>query len=96
MASKFASFPFPLGVGTDICRIQRIRRILDKRAGAKFITRILTEEERTAADRIIGPILAEQTTSPDAVSPGGEDQVASAANKSAARFLAGRYVPPIR
>ncbi|RDA95144.1 hypothetical protein CP533_1823 [Ophiocordyceps camponoti-saundersi (nom. inval.)] len=41
--------PFPLlglSIGTDICQITRIRRILTKTYGKRFVDRILTPEEK--------------------------------------------------
>lgn len=34
-----------IGIGTDICKIDRIAKLIDKQ-GEKFIRRILTEDER--------------------------------------------------
>lgn len=42
-------FPFPLNVGTDICRISRVFRILAGRHASRFASRILTPEEIAAA-----------------------------------------------
>lgn len=38
-------FPFPLRIGTDICQIARIQRILHTRAGRRFVERVLAPEE---------------------------------------------------
>ncbi|KAL2880577.1 hypothetical protein SGCOL_003949 [Colletotrichum sp. CLE4] len=41
-------FPFPFKLGTDICQISRIYRILAKDKEARFLRRILTKNERLA------------------------------------------------
>lgn len=46
MASRVLPFPFPLRIGTDICQISRIHRILSGAQGPRFVRRVLTEEER--------------------------------------------------
>jgi phosphopantetheinyl transferase (holo-ACP synthase) len=40
------SFLFALGIGTDICHIPRIRKILVGKAGAQFMKRVLNDNER--------------------------------------------------
>jgi holo-[acyl-carrier protein] synthase len=39
-----------LGIGSDLCNIERIQRSLD-RFGERFIARVFTEAERTRAER---------------------------------------------
>ena len=39
-------FPFALSLGTDICHISRIHKILESSRGARFVQRILNDEER--------------------------------------------------
>ncbi|CZR69735.1 uncharacterized protein PAC_19635 [Phialocephala subalpina] len=39
-------FPLPLAVGTDICSIPRIQKILTGKHGIKFIRKVLRQEER--------------------------------------------------
>ncbi|KAI3399695.1 hypothetical protein diail_6044 [Diaporthe ilicicola] len=39
-------FPFALGLGTDICHVIRIRKILESSRGARFVQRILNAKER--------------------------------------------------
>ncbi len=34
-----------IGVGTDIIEISRVKKLMDQPAGAKFVARVLTEEE---------------------------------------------------
>ncbi|KAK3687364.1 hypothetical protein B0T22DRAFT_439005 [Podospora appendiculata] len=45
MSRRILPFPSPISVGTDICRLERIRTILAGPRGEKFITRILAPEE---------------------------------------------------
>jgi hypothetical protein len=50
-------FPFPLNIGTDICSIPRILKILQGVNGRKFIKRVLSEREREEGiERLDGPI----------------------------------------
>ncbi|ROT40653.1 hypothetical protein SODALDRAFT_321961 [Sodiomyces alkalinus F11] len=58
-------FPFPLNVGTDICRISRIFRVLAGRRATRFVSRILTPEEIAAA-----PIARPPLTLPTALAAG--------------------------
>jgi holo-[acyl-carrier protein] synthase len=39
-------FPFALNLGTDICHVTRIRKILESPRGARFVQRILNDDER--------------------------------------------------
>lgn len=39
-------FPIPMTVGTDICQISRIFRVLASARGPRFVDRILTPGER--------------------------------------------------
>ncbi|KFA62512.1 hypothetical protein S40285_05564 [Stachybotrys chlorohalonatus IBT 40285] len=43
-------FPLPLSVGTDICQISRVFRILDGPRGSRFVNRILSPEEQSRLD----------------------------------------------
>ncbi|PTB80687.1 hypothetical protein M440DRAFT_1325702 [Trichoderma longibrachiatum ATCC 18648] len=44
-------FPFPLNIGTDICRISRIYAILrSPRRGMRFVNRIFSPEEQATKD----------------------------------------------
>lgn len=48
------AFPLPINVGTDICQISRIYRILEGPRAARFVDRILGPHERaTAASRLL-------------------------------------------
>jgi hypothetical protein len=38
-------FPVPLSIGTDICSLVRVRKILEDRLAARFIRRVLAPEE---------------------------------------------------
>lgn len=44
------AFPFPLNVGTDICQISRIYRILSSTRARRFVNRILAPEELACND----------------------------------------------
>lgn len=44
------AFPFPLNVGTDICRISRIYGILKGPRGMRFVNRIFSPEEQARKD----------------------------------------------
>ncbi|RFU77941.1 holo-acyl-carrier- synthase [Trichoderma arundinaceum] len=43
-------FPFPLNIGTDICQISRIYRILRSPRGTRFVNRIFSPEEQARKD----------------------------------------------
>ncbi|KAK0714668.1 4'-phosphopantetheinyl transferase superfamily, partial [Lasiosphaeris hirsuta] len=57
-------FPFPIHIGTDICQISRIHAILSGARGARFIRRVLAEEElarprghvKAVLDGDVGPV----------------------------------------
>ncbi len=59
MASRAIPFPFPLHIGTDVCRIARIHAILRTPRATRFIRRVLNEEEllrpRDAIAKILEP-----------------------------------------
>lgn len=42
------AFPFALGIGTDICKIDRIRRILMTKSARSFTEKLLNSREREA------------------------------------------------
>lgn len=44
--SILRKFPFALNLGTDICHIVRVRNILESSRGARFVQRILNDDER--------------------------------------------------
>lgn len=39
-------FPFALNLGTDICHVTRVRKILESPRASRFVQRILSDEER--------------------------------------------------
>jgi hypothetical protein len=50
-------FPFPFNIGTDICSIPRILKILKGVSGRRFVRRVLSEREREEAiGRLDGPL----------------------------------------
>ncbi|KAK4143342.1 uncharacterized protein C8A04DRAFT_28981 [Dichotomopilus funicola] len=59
-------FPYPLRIGTDICRVTRIAHILRSKQGARFIRRILAPEELARARPVIHQVL-------QAISPGEKE-----------------------
>lgn len=91
-------FPFPITVGTDICHVKRIYKILTASGSAigvgngildakakKFIYRVLTKEEvdeATRMGRLRMSMLENETPSPEDFK-----QISAMA-----RFLGGRYV----
>ncbi|QUC20005.1 uncharacterized protein UV8b_04246 [Ustilaginoidea virens] len=81
------AFPFPLNVGTDICQISRVRRILDSPRRTRFINRILAPEEleshKARLDPSPGTILAKDA---QIGGRGGETPP-----WETAAFLAGRF-----
>ncbi|KAL2021075.1 hypothetical protein VTK56DRAFT_7494 [Thermocarpiscus australiensis] len=50
-------FPFPLRVGTDICRVGRVARILRGARGPRFIRRVLAPEELASPRPAVAAIL---------------------------------------
>ncbi|CAH0033628.1 unnamed protein product [Clonostachys rhizophaga] len=50
------AFPLPINVGTDICQISRIHRILEGPRAARFVDRILGPHERAAAASRLLPL----------------------------------------
>ncbi|KAL6881394.1 hypothetical protein J3F83DRAFT_722125 [Trichoderma novae-zelandiae] len=43
-------FPFPLNIGTDICRISRVYAILSSPRGMRFVNRLFSPEEQARKD----------------------------------------------
>lgn len=91
MASTFARFPLPFKVGTDICRITRVKHILDGPRSEKFIKRILTEEERVLASDLLQPFLGEESV-PESIDSDKKPEKPGNVGK-VPRFIASRYVP---
>ncbi|KAK2626183.1 hypothetical protein QTJ16_004445 [Diplocarpon rosae] len=50
------AFPLALNIGTDICSISRIRKILSGRHAQAFVRKILRKEERAQAAGILGAV----------------------------------------
>ncbi|KAB5535312.1 hypothetical protein GE09DRAFT_1291430 [Coniochaeta sp. 2T2.1] len=64
MASNIARFPLPFRLGTDICRIPRMRKLLSGHNAKSLIRRVLTEEERRAASALLEPYMSDDNPSP--------------------------------
>ncbi|KAL2176793.1 uncharacterized protein P884DRAFT_244503 [Thermothelomyces heterothallicus CBS 202.75] len=83
-------FPYPLRIGTDICRVARIAHILRSRQGARFIRRVLAPEElaraRPAVHQVLRAAAAAQQTGGD-----GEAALDAYAYARAATYVAGRF-----
>ena len=103
-------FPFALNLGTDICHVVRVRKILESSRGARFVQKILNDEERShpKIQCILKNDLALSMTQ-SAKSHGLNTGVAAAHEKNfsasratpnpdelqlAATFMAGRYDQP--
>ncbi|KXH62484.1 hypothetical protein CSAL01_13451 [Colletotrichum salicis] len=85
-------FPFPFKLGTDICQISRIYRILAKDKEASFLRRILTKNERLAIPASLMSTDASGTASE--VSKDDDFQALKERNPllwKKASFLAGRF-----
>ncbi|KAI6382363.1 hypothetical protein MCOR25_000662 [Pyricularia grisea] len=78
-------FPFPLSLGTDICNIPRIRRILDGPQRDRFIRRVLLPEERGRVYNYLNTTPA-QASAPAAAKNSDEEL----GRRKAAEFMAGR------
>ncbi|KAH8911309.1 hypothetical protein BR93DRAFT_923995 [Coniochaeta sp. PMI_546] len=89
MASNFARFPLPFKVGTDICRITRVKHILNGPRSEKFIKRILTEEERVLASDLLQPFLAEESV-PESIDSDKKPEKPGNVGK-VPRFIASRF-----
>ncbi|KAK4125923.1 hypothetical protein N657DRAFT_678952 [Parathielavia appendiculata] len=50
-------FPYPIHVGTDICNVKRVLRLLRGDHCARFIRRVLTPEELTRAKPVVHKVL---------------------------------------
>jgi holo-[acyl-carrier protein] synthase len=89
MASRAVPLPFPLRIGTDICQVSRIYRILRSPRGPRFVRRVLTEEEISRPDQDPISILlraAELQETPQGKKPA----VPPSELRKAAVFMAGR------
>ncbi|KAF6820211.1 holo-acyl-carrier-protein synthase [Colletotrichum sojae] len=84
------AFPFPFNVGTDICQVSRIYRLLASDRGSRFIQRVFTQDERALvpADSVTG---AQQQT---ASIQNGDFEALKKTNPTLwkrATFVAGRF-----
>ncbi|KAH6895339.1 hypothetical protein B0T10DRAFT_213302 [Thelonectria olida] len=92
-------FPFPLNIGTDICQISRVYRILAGPRASRFVTRILAPEELARHDarlQVLTRATGEQShgKTSDAVSERGGHESLAARNPElwkCAAFMAGRF-----
>ncbi|KAK1988668.1 hypothetical protein LZ30DRAFT_469552 [Colletotrichum cereale] len=87
-------FPFPLNIGTDICQISRVYRLLASGRGARFLQRVFTKDERALvpADPPSGHP-SSSTTKPE-TSQNGDFQALKKHNPllwKKATFVAGRF-----
>ncbi|KAK4192426.1 hypothetical protein QBC35DRAFT_447271 [Podospora australis] len=82
-------FPFPISVGTDICKISRIHKILSGPRAVRFIRLILTDEERKTPRPYMTAVMSQYW---DKISdPVVAERVKAKALKDSAHFLAGRF-----
>src|SRR5262245_10554405 len=90
------AFPLPLAIGTDICQISRIYRILAGPRGPRFVSRVLSVEEQAVPvgrSTLLGLLKARSSlrrTAHDA--PVRAADAGDPALLKAATFMAGRYV----
>ncbi|KAK1472110.1 hypothetical protein CABS01_04753 [Colletotrichum abscissum] len=85
-------FPFPLQVGTDLCQISRIYRILASDKESRFLRRILTKHERLAIPAVLKS--ADASATPSEISKDDDFQALKKRNPllwKKASFLAGRF-----
>ncbi|KAL2190201.1 hypothetical protein L209DRAFT_678888 [Thermothelomyces heterothallicus CBS 203.75] len=79
-------FPYPLRIGTDICRVARIAHILRSRQGARFIRRVLAPEElaraRPAVHQVLRAAAAAQQTGGDGEAALGGGQAGGSGEKA--------------
>ncbi|TLS28343.1 hypothetical protein PpBr36_00973 [Pyricularia pennisetigena] len=80
-------FRFPLSLGTDICNIPRIRRILDGPQRDRFIRRVLLPEERGRVYNYLNTTTPGQAPS-QAAAKGSDVELG---RRKAAEFMAGRF-----
>ncbi|KAL7933652.1 hypothetical protein V8C35DRAFT_303512 [Trichoderma chlorosporum] len=97
-------FPFPLNIGTDICRISRIYAILRSPRGTRFVNRIFSPEEQARKDprlrclenRPLGNSFLSETSKPleanlEIASSSEEIARRDPERWAAAAFVAGRF-----
>lgn len=88
MASRVIPFPFPLRVGTDICQISRIQRILQSPRAPRFVRRVLTAEEISRPDQ--DPLTITLKATESRLAQGQESNAPTSQLQKAAAFMAGR------
>ncbi|KAH6672788.1 hypothetical protein F5X68DRAFT_215025 [Plectosphaerella plurivora] len=86
-------FPFPLNVGTDICQISRIFRVLASPRGSRFVDRILTPSERSASVALRDGLLKPISLRPGELDSGSWTDLKNAEPQlwKKAQFMAGRF-----
>ncbi|KAI5463184.1 hypothetical protein BGZ63DRAFT_402522 [Mariannaea sp. PMI_226] len=96
-------FPFPLNIGTDICQISRIYRILDSPRAIRFVNRILAPQELARNDARLRVLKRTsdarsglKSSSSEITTPGAQLAHESLAARdpelwNCAAFLAGRF-----
>ncbi|KAI0110125.1 hypothetical protein F4814DRAFT_425879 [Daldinia grandis] len=92
--ASLRKFPFSFGVGTDICQISRIYKIIAQQKGSNFIHRVLTKDEINSvrgASHILEPIYSRQRLPESELFPNGNAEEEIPAIATAARFMAGRW-----
>ncbi|KAK1522023.1 uncharacterized protein CCOS01_09735 [Colletotrichum costaricense] len=85
-------FPFSLQLGTDLCQISRIYRILASDKESRFLRRILTKHERLAIPAALKS--ADASATPSEISKDDDFQALKKRNPllwKKASFLAGRF-----
>ncbi|KKA28545.1 hypothetical protein TD95_002239 [Thielaviopsis punctulata] len=84
-------FPYPIRIGTDICQISRIRRIVTGGHGVRFLQRIFSDHERTVFAARLKPAFeaAEKAAMPERATSKRPAQ--DAALDQAVTFVAGRF-----
>ncbi|KAK1531399.1 hypothetical protein CPAR01_11048 [Colletotrichum paranaense] len=85
-------FPFPLQLGTDLCQISRIYRILASDKESRFLRRILTKHERLAIPAVLKS--ADASATPSEIFKDDDFQALKKRNPllwKKASFLAGRF-----
>ncbi|KAK2034394.1 hypothetical protein LX32DRAFT_394843 [Colletotrichum zoysiae] len=85
-------FPFPINIGTDICQVSRVYRLLASDRGASFLRRVLTEDERALVP--VCPPSGHGSTTKLESSQDGDFQALKKHNPllwKQANFVAGRF-----
>ncbi|KAI2781848.1 hypothetical protein F4815DRAFT_464475 [Daldinia loculata] len=92
--ASLRKFPFSFGVGTDICQISRIYKIIAQKKGSNFIHRVLTKDEINSvrgASHVLEPIYSRRHLPESDLFPNGNIEEEIPAVATAARFMAGRW-----